>query len=304
MVLRLWNVTRLKPNNEVRQSHEEVIAFFGEWYEDESDSRGFYRGFPYVASEPSDIDEENEADNARQLAKAIPDIIASTTFRGFQFDGCLSRHLDKILSAPGIEHIESLEIDNLEEPFDTVEVICSSPVHSNLRSLKLDEASELQLRRLGKTRLKSIRSLSIRWPEVGGGGLKAVLSAAWTSQLRELNIGISEDDVVESLKLIAGLPRLHTLALWDTPIENVDSIDPTGFPALGRLWHRGAPLGSEGMNALASWPLHSLKSLSVGGCGIKGPALKTLSLAKAKKAIGNDRLAELRNRRPRIAGLT
>ncbi|MBL8797454.1 MAG: TIGR02996 domain-containing protein [Planctomycetia bacterium] len=264
----------------------ETVGFYDNLGDEDDTNDSYYRGLPYFANEPHDIGDEVVA--AQRFRDALPKVIATTPLRGVRFHGYFSRQLAIILSSPAAKQLSAISASNsgagvISRDSLSVQAITASAATQELRWLELDCVDDTaDLVALAKTKaLGRMERLDIRWLGGEPAAFKRLLGAGWFQRLRRVKLGIaaghSAANAADAVAALSRLPELHTLTLYDLPIEGARAFGEVGpFQNLGQFFLRHAPLRGEGMAALAQ---------------VQMPRLTDLRLHRSK--LHNDELAVL-----------
>jgi uncharacterized protein (TIGR02996 family) len=262
-----------------------AVGFHDNPHEKRDDSgASYHRGFPYFGKEPS-VKGMRLADEqyARQFRDALPEVIATTTLRGFNFSGWFSSQLAEILPSPAAVHIHALSADN--EPATagrrrgTVDLIVSSPPAQSLRWLDLHSLGSADAQRLaGSNALQRLRRLEIAFLHCRSSALRRLTTAEWFGWLRRIEVRLADENGAAGVSGFGKLPDLHTLELRDLAAEGVAAFAKAGsFRGLGKLSLPRTPLHGEGAVALAGARMPKLAVLALQGCGLRNEDVTVLS---------------------------
>jgi hypothetical protein len=188
-----------------------------------------------------------------------------TPVRGVAFDEHYPHELGQILASPGGQRLVSVTFTN--GPERAIEGLAGSPATRALERVRIQNGltSDANALALAAARFKRLRRLDlaaycgVTCSEKSARGL---LDAPWFRKLEQVLIGFSEDCCQAGMRCLAGMPRLHSLALWILPTRQLLALSRAGeFPALRRLLVYAADLRGKHTEALARMKAPKLTEL-------------------------------------------
>ncbi len=270
----------LRRRNDLKPKLPAAVGFHDNLYnpDDDSLSRSYYRGFPYLMGEPADVrDEENAADRFRA---ALPQLLATTTLRGLNFYGSFSRQLHRILLAAECGRLTALSAQSSER--GVVDALVRSPMAGSLRWLGLGLLTDSDVAAMAAAELPFLQ----RWEAHHGfhgspEAMSRLVSAEWFAGLHRLLCQFPSQNAGSLWSALAEAPDLHTVQVWGW--STAGGLAPLGtakpFRSLGRLHlHATTPTEAD-MNGLIRAKFPKLAVLEVTNAGLRNDGLKKLFTA-------------------------
>jgi hypothetical protein len=189
--------------------------------------------------------------------------------------------MTEILNSPGARHLRWLAFANRHDEGQTgpvIEALVKGPLMPTLERLRINEGitSDGDALALAGALFELLRRLDL--PSRCGISCSAkavirLMTAPWFRKLQQLRTGFSEECCETAMLHLAGMPYLHSLAMFKPPERQILALGRAGdFPALRRLLINGANLTGKYCEAF---------------CKVKAPQLIELWL-RASKATTAD----------------
>lgn len=252
-----------------------------EWWEDKTDDMEW--GLP---SQVNAVPPGKGAGPVSQLIQRVDAFIRATPLRGIDFEWNYADEMSEILRSPSARHFRWLEFTN--RPHETgktgpvIEALVKSPVAQTLERLSIGEGlkSDADVLALAEASFKRLRRLDFPYGGIAcsAKAVTRLISASWFRQLEHLQLGFSDECCETGMRQLAGLPKLHSLAMSHVPDRQIQAISQAkSFPALRRLVISGANLTGENSVAFSKLKAPQLEDLWLWNSTAKTGDIHTLT---------------------------
>jgi uncharacterized protein (TIGR02996 family) len=237
----VFDAMRSRPDREPAMPEGMEFTDVGVDPDDDGFGCGYHRGFPYIAGEPFDMSDEDFDGAVERFRAALPELLANTTIRGFQFWGTFSHRLDRILSAKECGKISALSVTNPRHRPGVggpVSALVRSPIRASLEWLNLDPDGDADVTTLAQAKFPRLR----RWDVPNGfrctpAAIEKLTAADWFGRLHRLSCPFEMKVRKPLWEAVAAAPHLHTLEVQGSsalaPLLPLRTV--RGFKSLGRL---------------------------------------------------------------------
>ena len=207
----------------------------------------------------------------RRLQAGLDGLIRRTPIRGVDFEEHYGEHMAEILAAPVARHFRELRSENPPgdgpvSPF--VAALVRSPVVETLEELHLGALPEGDALALADAPFRRLRRLDVA--PYGGitcpaEALTRLMTAPWFRNLEQVRMEFPEETGRTGLLHLAGMPKLHSLALQASNPLIRACAEAGPFPALRRLCVYSADLTGGNAEAFARLGAPHLLDLRLDG---------------------------------------
>jgi uncharacterized protein (TIGR02996 family) len=251
-----------------------------QWWSDRND--GMERGLPsFVDVELGEFNDEAAA--AARLIKGLRELVRTTPVRGVNFEWHFPEQMASILRSPAARQLRRISFASRPEdgqPDPVITALATSPVARKLTRLEVGEGikSDVDARTLAGAPFERLRRLDVHWVGCSTKALVRLTSARWFRRLHRLLIGFGKERREPSVARLAGMPSLHTLALWIPSERDVLALGRAReFPAVRRLLIHAANLTGEYGAALGRARMPRLMELWLRNSSLKSEDLEGLA---------------------------
>lgn len=216
------------------------------WWEDDADD--MERGLPSLVQA---VTPGRGPGPVAQLVQRIDALVSNTPVRGIDFEWHYASDMARILDSPSAQRLRWLAFANRHpenEPGDVIGALGESPLAPTLERLQIKEGitsdgdaltlAEAPFERLRRLDLPALCSM-----RCSAKAASRLLTATWFRKLQQVLTGFSEDCCEVGMLHLAGMPALHSLALFEPPERQILALSRSDeFSSLRRLFVNRADL--------------------------------------------------------------